>query len=191
MKRLPLSGVRVLVGRAHHQASVLSAELRKHGANVIEIPFIEIRKPRSFKPLDNALTNLRDYDWLILTSVNGVEAMWDRLGQLKVKWGQPPLRQAQGRLPAVRSSEARHTQGGPFGHREGRDPSASLRASFSRSASGRKPAALAAEDPRSGGLRVAAIGPAQKKLSNSAASKSMSSRRNTWPNPWSEVCGGR
>ena len=107
MKRGPLSGVRVLVGRARHQASALSAELRQHGAQVIEIPFIEIRKPRSFKPLDNALTNLRDYDWLILTSVNGVEAMWERLGQLKVKWGQPPLRQAQGRLPAVRSSEAR------------------------------------------------------------------------------------
>ena len=111
MKRGPLSGVRLLVGRARHQASALSAELRQHGAQVIEIPFIEIRKPRSSKPLDNALTNLRDYDWLILTSVNGVEAMWERLGQLKVKWGQPPLRQAQGRLPAVRSSEARQPQG--------------------------------------------------------------------------------
>jgi uroporphyrinogen-III synthase len=73
----------VLVGRARHQASALSAELRKHGAHVIEIPFIEIRKPRSFKPLDNALKSLREYDWLILTSVNGAEAMWERLGKLK------------------------------------------------------------------------------------------------------------
>ena len=47
------------------------------GREVIEIPFIEIRKPRSFKPLDAALKNLDGYDWLILTSVNGVEAMWD------------------------------------------------------------------------------------------------------------------
>ena len=83
MNRRLLSGVRVLVGRARHQASVLSAELRKHGAHVIEIPFIEIRKPRSFKPLDNALKSLREYDWLILTSVNGAEAMWERLGKLK------------------------------------------------------------------------------------------------------------
>jgi uroporphyrinogen-III synthase len=75
----PLSGIRVLVGRARHQAGALSAELRKHGAEVIEIPFIEIRKPKSFKPLDAALKSLSTYDWLILTSVNGVEAMWDRM----------------------------------------------------------------------------------------------------------------
>jgi uroporphyrinogen-III synthase len=78
----PLSGVRVLVGRARHQAGALSTELRKLGAEVIEIPFIEIRPPRSYKPLDTALKNISDYDWLILTSVNGVEALfsrWERL----------------------------------------------------------------------------------------------------------------
>jgi uroporphyrinogen-III synthase len=78
----PLSRFRVLVGRARHQASALSSELRKLGATVIEIPFIEIRKPRSFKPLESALANLATYDWLILTSVNGVEAMWERLAKL-------------------------------------------------------------------------------------------------------------
>jgi uroporphyrinogen-III synthase len=75
----PLSGLRVLVGRARHQAGALSSELRKLGASVIEIPFIEICKPRSFKPLDSALKSLPTYDWLILTSVNGVEAMWARM----------------------------------------------------------------------------------------------------------------
>ena len=81
-KRLSLAGVRVLVGRARHQAGALAGELRKLGAIVLEIPFIEIRKPRSFKPLDSALKNLAGYDWLILTSVNGVEAMWERLDRL-------------------------------------------------------------------------------------------------------------
>jgi uroporphyrinogen-III synthase len=71
--------MRILVGRARHQARALSAELRQLGATVVEIPFIEIRKPRSFRPLDTALTNLAGYDWLILTSVNGVEAMWERM----------------------------------------------------------------------------------------------------------------
>ena len=75
----------MLVGRARHQAGSLSAELRKQGAQVIEIPFIEIRKPRSFRPLDSALKNLAIYDWLILTSVNGVDAMWARLARLRVK----------------------------------------------------------------------------------------------------------
>src|ERR1700693_981331 len=81
---LPLNGVRVLVGRARHQAGALSGELRKRGATVLEIPFIEIRKPRSFAPLDSALQNLNCYDWLILTSVNGVEAMWERLTKLRL-----------------------------------------------------------------------------------------------------------
>lgn len=79
-----LSGVRVLVGRARHQAGALSGELRKLGAEVIEIPFIEICKPKSWRPLDSALRSLRTYDWLILTSVNGVDAMWQRMGKLGV-----------------------------------------------------------------------------------------------------------
>jgi uroporphyrinogen-III synthase len=79
----PLSGIRVLVGRARHQAGALSSELRRRGAEVIEIPFIEIRKPSSFKLLDAALRNLGSYDWLILTSVNGVEAMWDRMRKIR------------------------------------------------------------------------------------------------------------
>jgi uroporphyrinogen-III synthase len=74
-----LEGIRVLVGRARHQAGALSAELRELGADVREIPFIEIRRPRSFQPLDSALKNLARYDWLILTSVNGVDAMWQRM----------------------------------------------------------------------------------------------------------------
>ena len=69
----------MLVGRALHQASALSAELRRRGAEVIEIPFIEIRRPKSFVALDAGLKSLASYDWLILTSVNGVEAMWQRM----------------------------------------------------------------------------------------------------------------
>jgi uroporphyrinogen-III synthase len=80
----PLAGTRILVGRARHQAGSLSASLRSLGASVIEIPFIEIRKPQSYVPLDTALKNIRSYDWLILTSVNGVEAMWERLRRLRI-----------------------------------------------------------------------------------------------------------
>jgi uroporphyrinogen-III synthase len=84
-KNQPLSGLRILVGRARHQASALSSGLRKLGAEVVEIPFIEIRKPQSYKPLDSALKNLGNYDWLILTSVNGVDAMWERLRKLRLR----------------------------------------------------------------------------------------------------------
>jgi len=78
----PLNGLRVIVGRARHQASALSSGLCYLGAEVLDIPFIEIRKPRSYRPLDTALKNLSAYDWLILTSVNGVDALWQRLRNL-------------------------------------------------------------------------------------------------------------
>jgi len=80
----PLAGTRILVGRARHQAGSLSTSLRSLGASVIEIPFLEIRKPRSYQPLDDALKNIETYDWLILTSANGVEAMWERIRKLRI-----------------------------------------------------------------------------------------------------------
>jgi uroporphyrinogen-III synthase len=83
-EKRPLAGTRILVGRARHQAGSLSTSLRSLGASVIEIPFIEIRKLRSYQPLDDALKNIKAYDWLILTSANGVEAMWERLRKLRI-----------------------------------------------------------------------------------------------------------
>jgi uroporphyrinogen-III synthase len=86
MKRSkPLTGWRVLVSRAKKQAGALSDELRTHGADVLEIPFIEIRPPRSFRQLNESLRLLSEYDWLILTSVNGVHAFFERLEKLGLK----------------------------------------------------------------------------------------------------------
>ena len=79
----PLSGCRVLVSRAKQQAGALSSSLKELGCQVMEVPFIEIRKPTSYKPLDIALSNLAIYDWLILTSVNGVEALFERMAKRK------------------------------------------------------------------------------------------------------------
>jgi len=79
----PLAGRRILVGRAAKQASALSELLREQGATVIEIPFIEIKPPRSYRLLDEAVRKLPLYDWLILTSVNGVEVFFSRLQRLK------------------------------------------------------------------------------------------------------------
>jgi len=80
----PLSNLRVLVGRAQHQASALSSGLRALGAEVIEIPFIEIRRPRSYKLFDAALRRIADYEWLILTSVNGVDALAERMHDMGI-----------------------------------------------------------------------------------------------------------
>ena len=74
----------MLVSRAKKQAGALSSTLKALGCQVIEIPFIEIRKPTSYKSLDTALSNLATYDWLILTSVNGVDALFERMAKRKV-----------------------------------------------------------------------------------------------------------
>ncbi len=81
---LPLEGWRVLVSRAREQAGCLSEMLRAEGAEVLEIPFIEIRPPRSYKCMDDALRLIGEYEWLILTSVNGVHALFERMEKLGI-----------------------------------------------------------------------------------------------------------
>src|SRR5438876_10939380 len=99
-REFPLAGIPVLVGRARRQASALSAGLKALGADVIEIPFIQIRKPRSYGTLDAALKRVTEYDWLILTSVNGVEALSARMKRWKIKRSQFALLQIAAIGPA-------------------------------------------------------------------------------------------
>lgn len=75
----PLAGKRILVTRARHQASQLTKGLEDLGAEVIEIPAIEIQPPESFEPFDQALRNLQLYQWLIVTSANTVQALRERM----------------------------------------------------------------------------------------------------------------
>ncbi|HMD16709.1 MAG TPA: uroporphyrinogen-III synthase [Terriglobales bacterium] len=107
-ERHPLAGTRILVGRARHQAGSLSASLRSLGASVIEIPFIEIRKPQSYRPLDDALKNIKTYDWLILTSANGVEAMWERVQKLRITRRNLEHLQIAAIGPATKKAIVRH-----------------------------------------------------------------------------------
>lgn len=76
---LPLSGKTVLVTRAAGQSSVFSDRLAEAGAAVIEMPALEIGPPADWDPLDQAIVQLETFDWLILTSANGVDAFVNRL----------------------------------------------------------------------------------------------------------------
>jgi uroporphyrinogen III methyltransferase/synthase len=75
--RPPLAGLTVLVPRARDQASDFSALLRARGAEPLEVPTIEIRPVASTAELDRAIEDLvaGRYDWVVLTSVNGVAAV--------------------------------------------------------------------------------------------------------------------
>jgi uroporphyrinogen-III synthase/uroporphyrinogen III methyltransferase/synthase len=90
MSSLPLSGRRVLVTRAAHQAGKLSDGLRALGAEPVAVPVLEIRPPVSFERLDKALRRLDQYHWLILTSANTVQSLGERAAALGVRLVLPP-----------------------------------------------------------------------------------------------------
>jgi uroporphyrinogen III methyltransferase/synthase len=79
VERLPLAGKRVAITRAREQAGALREELAALGAEVIEIPTIEIRPPDSWEPLDAAIRRLEEFDYLLATSANGVRNFLARL----------------------------------------------------------------------------------------------------------------
>lgn len=76
---LPLAGKTILVTRSVGQSSQFSDRLQLEGATVIEMPALEIG-PSNWQALDNAIANLSDFNWLILTSTNGVDYFFERLG---------------------------------------------------------------------------------------------------------------
>ncbi len=77
-----LSGRRVVVTRPEEQAEGLCSRLRALGAQPVEFPVIAIAPPEPGGPLDQAIARLDSYDWLIFTSVNGVDCFWARLEDL-------------------------------------------------------------------------------------------------------------
>lgn len=80
----PLFGKRVLVTRSRSQASVLSEKIESLGGEPWEFPTIEITDPDDYGPMDQAIDDIGRFDWLILTSVNGVQYFFDRM-RLKKK----------------------------------------------------------------------------------------------------------
>lgn len=80
---LSLAGKTVLVTRAAGQSAEFRDRLFQLGAEVIEMPTLIIGPPSTWEPLDVAIRSLSDpvagFDWLILTSANGVEAFFNRL----------------------------------------------------------------------------------------------------------------
>ncbi|HEY9823157.1 MAG TPA: uroporphyrinogen-III C-methyltransferase [Candidatus Sericytochromatia bacterium] len=75
----PLTGKTVLVTRSAGQSSQFSKLLQQAGATVIEMPALVISPPSSWEALDNAIAHLSDFDWLILTSSNGIDYCFERL----------------------------------------------------------------------------------------------------------------
>ncbi|MBD1997018.1 uroporphyrinogen-III C-methyltransferase [Leptolyngbya sp. FACHB-541] len=75
----PLADKTVLVTRSAGQSSQFAKLLQQTGATVLEMPALEIGPPSSWDALDQAIAHLSNFDWLILTSTNGVDYFFERL----------------------------------------------------------------------------------------------------------------
>ena len=95
-EKLPLHGRRIVVTRAREQASGITGLLHGLGAEVIELPTIEIQPALDYAALDSALANLYQYDWLIFTSANGVRFFFVRLDR-----SASDVRSIRGRIAAI------------------------------------------------------------------------------------------
>jgi uroporphyrinogen III methyltransferase/synthase len=78
-EELPLFGKRVLVTRAREQAGRAASLLRQRGADPVVVPTIEIHPPSDPAPMQAAVAELARYGWIVLTSANGVERLWEEI----------------------------------------------------------------------------------------------------------------
>lgn len=75
----PLYGQRVLVTRPRDQAAQIMRRLELLGAVPYLLPVVTIEPLPDYSQMDATLKRLRDFDWLVFTSTNGVEAFLGRL----------------------------------------------------------------------------------------------------------------
>jgi uroporphyrinogen III methyltransferase / synthase len=78
----PLVNKTILVTRAAEQLSKFTSLLQQQGATVVEMPALTITPPSDWADLDRAIANLSEFQWLILTSANGVDYFFERLADL-------------------------------------------------------------------------------------------------------------
>ncbi|HSY54377.1 MAG TPA: uroporphyrinogen-III C-methyltransferase [Opitutaceae bacterium] len=76
-EHLPLFGRRIAVTRTREQSSELRARLEALGAEVIELPLIQVVKKINPAVRDEVFDGFGSYDWLIFTSANGVRFFFD------------------------------------------------------------------------------------------------------------------
>jgi uroporphyrinogen III methyltransferase/synthase len=81
-ERRPLHGKSVVVTRARAQSSNLVERIEELGGEAIEVPSIRIEKIMPNEELDEAIYDLKNYNYIIFTSINGVRIFFDRLFEL-------------------------------------------------------------------------------------------------------------
>ncbi|WP_287128379.1 uroporphyrinogen-III synthase [Candidatus Cyanaurora vandensis] len=76
---MPLTNRRIVVTRSDSQQQGLVTHLQARGARVLSLPLLQVTPPDDWGPLDRALQELPQFQWLLLTSTNAVQYFWERL----------------------------------------------------------------------------------------------------------------
>ena len=90
MTTTPLSGRTIAVTRAEQQLGEARRLFEQAGAQVLDLPALVIGPPDEWGPLDDALAELDEFHWLVVSSSNGVEAVEQRLQRLGLSLAQRP-----------------------------------------------------------------------------------------------------
>lgn len=101
-EKMPLFGERIVVTRAKTQAADLSQQLHQRGADVAEIPVIELAPLADYSALDASIARLESYEWAVFTSANAVEFFLKRLLACNRDW-----RALRGRICAIGPATAK------------------------------------------------------------------------------------
>lgn len=82
---MTLAGKRIVITRQPDQAQKLITALKDRGAIPVSLPLIQIQPPADPGPLDQAISRIAAYDWVIFTSANTVNQVSQRLSELPAK----------------------------------------------------------------------------------------------------------
>lgn len=78
----PLFGKRIIITRSREQSKKMAHRISELGGEPILFPTIQIADPLDTAPLDDAIRKVGEFDWVIFTSVNGVERFFRRFFEI-------------------------------------------------------------------------------------------------------------
>lgn len=76
-----LAGKRIVITRTAAQSEALARELSVRGATPVVLPLVAFGEPEDFTPLDRAIAEIEQFDWVILTSAQTVRALTQRAAE--------------------------------------------------------------------------------------------------------------
>jgi len=77
----PLRDIGILITRPSHQQTEIESLIKNEGGTPYSVPLIKIVSPESWDSADSSISEIESFDWILFTSVNGVDGFWDRVKQ--------------------------------------------------------------------------------------------------------------